>query len=136
MREVLQTAGTAAAALLLIGIAVFSWDDTSTFVPGPEVVAEGFARQIATRRYDLALNHLASATKKKETPHSMKTRFEPLFAVTGTINTVDAEPRWTRRDGAAARAIIEGDNGQVTFEVGVVREHGLWKIDRLPDLVR
>ena len=136
MREILQTVGTAVAALLLIGVAVFAWHDASTFVPAPEAVTEGFARQIATRRYELAINYLSSTTAKKETPHSLKTRFAPLFDATGKINHVDAEPQEAQQDRAAARAIIEGDNGKVSFEVALVREKGLWKIDRLSDLVR
>lgn len=136
MREILQTVGTAAAALVLIGIAVFAWHDASTFVPAPEAVTEGFARQIATRRYELAINYLSSATTKTETPHSLKTRFEPLLDGAGKINHVDAAPHGTQQDRAAARAIIEGGNGKVSFEVALVRDKGLWKIDRLSDLVR
>ena len=136
MREILQTAGIAAAALLLIGLAVFAWRDASTFVPAPEVVTEGFARQITTRRFDLAVNYLASGTKKTETPRMLASRFDPLFAATGKVNRVDAEPQSMQQERAAARAIIKGDDGKTSFDVGLIRENGLWKIDRLPDLVR
>lgn len=136
MKEVLRTLGTATAALLLIGIAVFAGHDTSTLVPAPEAVTESFARAIATRRFDLAMNHLASGRKRTETPQTLKARFDPLFAATGKINQVDAEPQWMQQEHAAARATIEGDDGTTSFDVGLVREKGLWKIDRLPDLVR
>lgn len=136
MREVLLTVGAAAAALLLIGLAVFARHDTSTFVPAPETVTEGFARQITTRRFDLAVNYLASGRKKSETPRLLASRFEPLFAATGKVNRVDAEPQSMQQDRAVARAIIKGDDGTTSFDVGLVRENGLWKIDRLPDLVR
>lgn len=136
MRELLYTLGVLAASLLLIAAVVFGGHDRSTLVPVPESVAESFARQIAAGRYDLAMNYLASQTRRIETPETLAARFGPLFSSTGTINRVGAEPQWMQQDHAAARATIEGDTGQTPFDLGLVRENGLWRIERLPDLVR
>ena len=135
MREVIATIATAVVALLVIAAAVFGGGDRSIFVPVPEATAESFAHNIATRRYDLALNFLAADTRRGETAEGLRTRFEPVLAV-GKVNGVDSEPQWRKRDHASARARIAGSRGTATFDLGFVRENGLWKIDRLPDLVR
>ena len=135
MREVISTVATAVVALLVIGAAVFGGGDRSIFVPVPETTAESFAHDIATRRYDLALNFLAAGTRRGETAERLRARFEPVLAV-GKVNGVDSEPQWTNQDRASARARIAGSRGTASFDLGFVRENGLWKIDRLPDLVR
>ena len=136
MRNLLLTVGTSAAALLLVALVVFGAHDTSTFVPVPEAVAEGFARQIGTRRFELALNYLASGTRRVETPMTLEARFRSISSEMGRINQVSAEPLWASRDRAAARATVESDAGRKSFDVTFVRENGLWRIADLPDLVR
>jgi hypothetical protein len=136
MRKVLYTLALAAASLLLIAGFVFGGHDRSMFVPAPEAAAEGFAREIATRRYDMAMNYLALPARRAETARTLASRFERLLASTGTINQVDAAPKWMMESRASARATIEGDTGRVSFELGFIRENGLWRIDQLPDLVR
>lgn len=136
MRKLVYTVAVSAASLLLIAGVVFRGGDRSLFVPAPEAAAEGFARQIATRRYELAMNYLASSARRLETPHTLASRFERLLASTGRINEVDASPHWMQQSRASARATVEGDTGRVSFDLGFVRENGLWRIDQLPDLVR
>ena len=136
MRKLLYTLAVCAASLLLIAGFVFSGGDRSIFVPAREPAAEGFARQIATRRYELAMNYLASPARRAETPDTLASRFERLLASIGTINEVDATPEWMRQSHAAARATVEGNTGRVSFDLGFIRENGLWRIDQLPDLVR
>ena len=134
MREVVSTLATLAISLAVIAAAIFA-GDRSVLVSAPEVAAESFAHEIAMRRFDLALNFLAAETRRIETPETLRTRFEPVRAV-GTVNGVDSEPQWMNPERAAARARIAGSRGNTSFELGFVRENGLWKIDRLPDLVR
>jgi len=136
MRELLYTLAVLAASLLLIAAFVFGGHDRSTFVPAPEAAAEGFAREIATKRYDMAMNYLALPAKRAETARTLASRFERLLASTGTINQVEAAPQWMKESRAAARATVKGDTGRVSFELGFIRENGLWRIDQLPDLVR
>jgi hypothetical protein len=135
MREIGFTAAVLAASLLLTGAVVFRGHDRSVLVPAPEATVENFARQLAARRFDLARKHLSSAASQSETAHTLAARFAGL-ARAGTINEVVAEPKWMREDSAAARAMIAGDADHVSFDVGLVRESGLWKIAHLPDLVR
>ena len=52
----------------------------------------------------------------------------------GEINHVDAEAEWMSGDRASASATVEGELGTRSFDFTMVREHGLWKIDGLPDL--
>jgi hypothetical protein len=136
MREALYTLAVLAASLLLIAGVVFGGYDRSTFVPVPEAVTESFTRQIVARRFDLAMNYLASQTRQIETPQTLAARFETLSSSTGKINQVAAQPQWMQQDHAAARATIEGDSGETSFDIRLVRENGLWRIDQLPDLVR
>ena len=136
MRELLSVLGATAAAMLFIGIVVFGARDRATLVPPPEAVAESFAREVSARRFDLAMNYLSEGTRQKASPAELAAGFERLLAVAGKVNQVDAEGRWTSADRAAARANIKGDRQTIAFDVSLVRELGLWKIDRLPDLVR
>jgi hypothetical protein len=136
MRELFYTVAVLAASLLLVAGVVFGGYDRSTFVPAPEAAAESFARAIAARRFDLAMNHLAAARARAETPQTLASHFDGLFGSTGKINKVDAEPQWMQQNRAAARATIQGDSGEVSFDVGLVRENGLWKVDQLPEMVR
>jgi hypothetical protein len=58
MRDLLKVLGVTLVALgVLVAVVVFGGDTTVT-VPPPEAVAEEFARQVATRRYDRALAYV------------------------------------------------------------------------------
>jgi hypothetical protein len=57
-----EIAGVLLAMALLIGLsalAVQRFDDRETFVSPPDVVAEEFAREVVTKRWDRARTHLA-----------------------------------------------------------------------------
>ena len=136
MRELLYTLAVLAVSLLLIAAVVFGLGDRSTLVPVPEAVAENFAHHVAGRRFELAVQQLAAQTKRAETPQTLAVRFEPLLAMTGKINRVDAELQWTQEVYASARATIEGDAGSASFAARMVRENGLWRVEQLSDLVR
>ena len=136
MKEILSTLGVTGAALSLIAAVVFGGHDRSTFVPAPDAVAESFAREVATRRFDLAVNYLATSMRRVETPATLHRRFEEALNRAGKVNTVVAEINGMGQDTAATRAVIEGEAGQVVFETRLVRENGLWRIESLPDLVR
>lgn len=134
MREIASMLAVLAVALGVIGVAVFAGGDRSWFVPVPESTAENFTREITTRRFDLALKHLAADRRRTETPQSIANRFDPMLHAVGEVNRVDAEAHWMSGDRASASATVEGDLGVRSFDLSFVREHGLWKIDGLPDL--
>ena len=136
VKEILSTLGVTGAALVLIAGVVFGGHDRSTFVPAPDAVAESFAREISTRRFDLAMNYLAASTRRVETPASIGRRFDEALNRAGKVNTVGAEMNEMREDHASTHAIVEGEGGRVVFALILVRENGLWRIEGLPDLVR
>ena len=136
MKEILSTLGATAAALGLIAAVVFGGHDRSTFVPAPHAVAESFAREISTRRFELALTYLSASTRRVETPSTIERRFEEALNGAGTVNAVVAETVGMNEDHATAQAVIDGDRGRFIVALTLVRENGLWRIDGLPDLVR
>ena len=99
-------------------------------------MAESFAREIATRRFDLALNYLAREAKRLETAETIAARFESSLAAAGKVNTVEGHELWMRETDAAAEATIVGDRSRCRFDVVMIRESGLWRVAGLPDLVR
>ena len=106
--------------------------DRGFLVPPPEAAAESFARQITTGRNELALHALATSVAPVENPETLRMRFAPLFAATGKVNRVEAEQLSMFQDHARARVEIVGDDGHVTFELGLIRESHLWKVETLP----
>lgn len=134
MRETASILAVLAAALGVIGVAVFAGGDRSLFVPVPEATAENFTREITTRRFDLALKYLATDRQRAETPQTIANRFDPMLRAVGEVNRVDAEAHWMTGERASASATVEGDLGVRSFDLSFVREHGLWKIDGLLDL--
>ena len=136
MREIVSIIGLLVVSLLIIAAGVFGAYDRTIFVPAPDAATANFARLIAARRFDLAMNHLASQTARVETPQTLSARFEPLFETTGKINRVSAEDQWMQQGQASARATIEGDAGTAAFDVLLIRENGLWRVGSVSDLVR
>jgi len=129
VREFASILGVSAAALLLIAAAVFAGGDRSLFVPVPEMVTEDFAREITTRRFDLAMKYLSQARRRAESPQTLEAMFDPLLTAVGTVNTVDSETRSVNEDHAIATATVEGDRGARSFDVSLVHERdGLWRI--------
>ena len=136
MREIVSIVGVLMVSLVVVAAGVFGANDRTILVPSPEAATENFARLIAARRFDLAMNHLASRTARAETPHTLSARFQPLFETTGKINRISAEDQWMQQAQASARATIEGDAGTAAFDVLLIRENGLWRVGAVSDLVR
>jgi hypothetical protein len=134
MREILSMLAVLAVALGVVAAAVFLGGDRGLFVPVPETTVENFTREITTRRFDLAMKQLATSRSHSETPHSLIARFDPMLHAVGEINHVDAEAGWMSGDRASASATVEGERGTRSLDFTLVREHGLWKIDGLPEL--
>lgn len=134
MREIFSMLAVLAIALTVVAAAIFIGGDRALFVPAPETTVENFTREITTRRFDLAMKQLATSRSRSETPKTLTARFEPMLHEVGEINHVDAEARWMSGDRASAAAIVEGEFGKRSLDFTLVREHGLWKIDGLPDL--
>jgi len=106
--------------------------DRGFLVPPPDLAAENFTRQITAGRNELALHLLASSIARTETPGTLRNRFAPALERSGKVNRVEAEQVSMYQDRAVARVEIIGDDRRVTFELGLVRESYLWKIESLP----
>ncbi len=130
MKEIAVGLATIAAALLLVAAAVFGARDSALFVPPPEAVAENFARELAAGRFELARRHLSSARRREQGAEDLESRFGPWKARIGKVDSVEANELSRASDRAAAICEVRGDPASVTLTLELVREQGLWKVDR------
>jgi hypothetical protein len=133
MRDVLIVLAVVAGALVLAAGAVFGLHDRQTFVPPPEAVVEGFAREVVQRRYDLAVNHLGRDLRATTGADELRATFDPMRSRIGTPNQVSGEPDWMQESTASARARIDGEFGNAVLPFRLAREQGLWRITQLPE---
>ena len=131
MKAALAILGIIACGLVVPALAIH-FGDRQTFVAPPDAVVEGFARQIAERRYEMARRHLSVSLARTVTAGILRARFEPQRHALGDVNSVDAEIDWMDRDRASARAVIEGQRGSVTLRAPLVWDGRVWAIDALP----
>ena len=132
MRELFIVVAVVAGALLFAAGAVFGLHDRQTFVPPPESVAESFARQLAMRRYDLAVNYLGGELRLTTGANDLRARFDPMRQQIGTPNQVSGGRDWVQESEASARARIDGDFGNAVLPFRLAAEKGLWRITQLP----
>ena len=132
MKDVFLLLGVIAVALAITAAAVFGLGDRETLVPPPEAVAESFTREIAERRYDLALEFLSDERRKDHDASTLRAQYEPILQRVGVMNQVSAETDWMDLHTASATSTVNAKLGSVTLQLGFVRERGLWRIDGLP----
>jgi hypothetical protein len=132
MKDLLPVLAVIAGALALIAAAVFGAGDADLFVPPPEAVAESFARQLVTSRYDLATKYLSTGLRRRVDAAGLRHRYEPMRKALGKINQVEAETESRSAVDAVARASVHGDGGTAPLRMRLVREHGLWVLGALP----
>jgi hypothetical protein len=126
MRELTLIAGTMAVALGVIAVAVGPGHDTMTFVSPPEAVAEEFVRQLATGRYDRAVDHLEN---KNGAEPMVTVQGESLRRQAGEVNQVEGEEGSIDGDTATASTRITTSNaGELEWNFSLVRREGTWKI--------
>lgn len=117
MKELLAVALTLALLLGCSALAVTRFADRALFVPPPDAIAEGFIREVITKRWDRARALLAN-------PSSMtRTQLEALQSALGSSDTVDA--RIVARDDS--RATVDVRVGARTVRVGVGWDEG-WRV--------
>jgi len=135
MKPALAILGIIACGLAVPALAI-RFGDRQTFVAPPDAVVEGFARQIAERRYDMATRYLSLSLARTVTAGTLRARFEPQRHALGDVNRVDAGIDWMNRDRASAHAVIDAQRGSVTFRAPLVWDGSVWAIDALPEEVR
>lgn len=117
MRELLRVALTFALLLGLSALAVTVFADRALFTAPPEAIAEGFTREVMTKRWDRARALLAN-------PDSMpRAQLEELQARVGDSGNVEAKT--ISRD--ATRALVEVTVETKTLRVALVWEGG-WRV--------
>jgi hypothetical protein len=126
MGDLLKVLVASAIALAVIGFAVFVRNDATMMVPPPEAVAEEFARELATGRYEMALPHVESTSAI--TLSSVRVAGENLTARSGRVDQVEGEPGAIDGAHAMASALLTTERGQVRLRFRLVRTSGVWKI--------
>jgi hypothetical protein len=101
--------------------------DTKTVVPPPESVVEQFARHVAARRYDRALQHVDD--RSGITLATVRLRAEALRERAGRIDQVEGQAGMTADDSATASAVLTTRRGgRIRYACSLERRNGLWKI--------
>jgi hypothetical protein len=107
--------------------------DTKTVVPPPESVVEQFARHIAARRYDRALQHVDD--RSGITLTTVRLAGEALHERAGDIDQVEGRAGHIAGDRATAAAVLTTERaGQIRYACGLVRRHGVWKISEWEEI--
>ena len=130
MRELLFAIATIAAALVVVAAAVFGAHDADTLVSPPEAVAEDFGRELAMARYTLSRKYLSAEQRRQQSANDLKARFEPWRARIGKFDAAEARELSREGDRSSAACELQGDRSTVSLSVLLVRQHGLWRVER------
>ena len=119
-----EIAGVVAAMALLIGmsaLAIERFDDRELFVSPPDAVAEGFVREVVTKRWDRARTYLLD-------PEAMSnTDIEALQKAWGNPSTVESEIVSRTDERASVNVTLKSERGAEVV-VFTLRFEGEWKI--------
>lgn len=133
MKAVAAVLGVAAVSLALVAWAVFVLGDRTVLVPPPEAVAEGFMRQLQTRRFEQARSYLARPAVRSA--EDLRARLEALERAVGRIQDVRGR-RGTvgSLDASAVADLTTADRARAEVAFSLRREHGEWRIADLDGL--
>jgi hypothetical protein len=124
-----------ALALLLIAGVVFGLNDSSVLVPPPEAVVEGFVRQLAADRYEMALPYLSRELRAQTIEATLRELTSQLKSRTGKILNVQGEPGRVDKDQSEAAALLETASSATTrIRFKLARASGLWSITDIHEL--
>lgn len=123
---------TAAAAMIVVGIAVFGFHDRTVFVPAPESAAENFGRELGTGRYDRAAALMSPRLQRIVTPAQLRQAFEPVRQRGGHIDDVRGVRVSMGEHTSVGRAEVTTDRGVFGMDFDLTRQQGLWVVDSLP----
>lgn len=119
-----EIAGVVLATALLVGLSALAIErgDRATFVSPPDAVAEGFVREVVTKRWDRARTYLAD-------PDSMSNaEIEALQKSWGDPSTVEAEIVSRTDEQSAVNVTLKSAKGSEVTALALVFD-GEWKIE-------
>ena len=126
MRDALSVVLVAALALAVTFVAVVLRGDQTVMVPPPEAVGEQFARQVAARRYDRALQYVDEGSGITLT--TVRLGGEAVLERSGAVDQVEGEPGSIQGQHSTASAVLITEAGRIRFGYRLERRRGLWKI--------
>jgi hypothetical protein len=127
MSDVAQVVGATLAALAVVAAVVIGGQDSTYFVPPPEAVAESFTREIASRRYDRAMEFVDPSSGITEI--NARLGGEALHARAGAIDEVQGDPGAITGERASASAVLITERaGRVRYAFRLARRGHTWKI--------
>ena len=132
MRE-LTVAGLTGSALLVLALIVFGAGDRETVVPAPEAVAESLLRQLAANRPSQTKQYLSTRARQMYPPGALASWFAKAEREAGDVRTINGKDAAFDRNQARATVVIEGRRRILPVRMVLVREQGLWYVERLID---
>ena len=127
MRHAAMVFVIGAAFLAITSAAVTLGGDSTVLVPPPESVGEHFARLVASRRYDRALQQVDDMSGITLT--TVRLGGDSFLEQNGAVDNVVGEPGPIRGNEAVASALLITErSGRVRFNYRLTRRRGLWKI--------
>lgn len=131
MRE-LSVLGLALGALGLIALVVFGLHDRTTLTSPPEAVAEEFVRRLAAHRPERARDELSARAKPVYPVKRLSAWFGDVESVVDPIDRIEGKDPGMGNDEAWATVAVASARRKVDIRVSLVREHGAWRVDKLP----
>lgn len=124
--------GATVLALAIAAVVVFVGNDRETLVPPPDAVVESFVRQLVSGRESRAIPYLAKSISGSVSEEELRRIEQSVEREVGDVGDVRAETDWSSGDRAEATAVWRSGEREARRRFGLRREHGLWRIDRLP----
>jgi hypothetical protein len=127
MSDVAKVLAATVVALAVVAGVVIGGQDSTYFVPPPEAVAESFTREVATRRYDRAMEFVDPTSGI--TAINARLGSEELHGRAGAINDVKGDPGAITGERATASAVLTTEKaGRVRYFFRMARRAHTWKI--------
>jgi len=105
------------------------------FNPTPEITAENFISSLAAHRYTGAHNNLTSDLRDEVSLESLQILIAGIEVKKNGIEQAKAEEVQQYGDTAFVSVRIEmKDGSELTVELPLLRENGLWKISALEEM--
>jgi hypothetical protein len=128
----LGVAACVAVGLVSVGVTIAA-GDRRTVVPGPDVVAEQLIRQVVAERPVQAASLLSTAGRSAYPPPRLSAWGGAIENAAGHITDINGARATFDGNRAAAVVTVNGTRRTLQLPFGLIREHGTWKVERVPD---